>query len=126
MLRKNKLWLGLMSSVLALVSTSALAQWELNMPEGITGISRDTYSLHMIIFGICVLIGIVVMFVLSKPKKGTLLIPAPGYYHVLGVDRTTGERRETTFHAQTREAANGRAEMEGIVVTEIRQVNESL
>ena len=29
----------------------------LNMPEGITGISRDTYSLHMTIFIICVLIG---------------------------------------------------------------------
>jgi hypothetical protein len=76
--------------------------------------------------GLIVLIGVVTMYVLSKPKKGALLIPAPGYYHVLGVDKKTGERRETTFHAQSREAANGRAEMEGIVVTEIRQVNESL
>ena len=76
--------------------------------------------------GLMVLIGVVTMFVLSKPKKGKPIIPAPGYYHVLGVDKQSGERRETTFHAQSREAANGRAEMEGIVVTEIRQVNESL
>ena len=76
--------------------------------------------------GLIVLVGVAMMYVLSKPKKGTLLIPAPGYYHVLGVDKKTGERRESTFHAQSREAASGRAEMEGIVVTEIRQVDEAL
>jgi cytochrome c oxidase subunit 2 len=65
MLPKNKLWLGMMSVVLACASTGLQAAWELNMPEGITGISRDTYNLHMIIFGICVLIGVVVYGVLA-------------------------------------------------------------
>ncbi len=65
MLPKNKLWLGMMSVVLACASTGSQAAWELNMPEGITGISRDTYNLHMIIFIICVLIGIVVYGVLA-------------------------------------------------------------
>ncbi len=65
MLPKNKLWLGMMSVVLACASTGLQAAWELNMPEGITGISRDTYNLHMIIFGLCVLIGVVVYGVLA-------------------------------------------------------------
>jgi cytochrome c oxidase subunit 2 len=64
MLPKNKLWLGLMSMALALASPELLAAWELNMPEGVTGISRNTYDLHMIIVGICVLIGIIVYGVL--------------------------------------------------------------
>jgi cytochrome c oxidase subunit 2 len=60
----KKLWVGLTTLVLAFASTGLLAAWELNMPVGVTGISRDTYSLHMIIIGICVLIGITVYGVL--------------------------------------------------------------
>lgn len=89
MLRKNKLWLGLMSSVLALVSTTALAQWELNMPEGITGISRETYSLHMTIIIVCVLIAIVVYGVLAfsliKYRKSKGAIPAK-FHHSTKVE----------------------------------------
>jgi len=80
MLPKNKVWLGLISSVLALASTSALAAWDLNMPEGITGISRDTYQLHMTIFIICVVIGILVYGVLAfsliKYRKSKGAVPA--------------------------------------------------
>lgn len=35
-----------------------------NMPEGVTGISREIYSLHMVIFWICVVIGVVVFGVM--------------------------------------------------------------
>ena len=84
MLPKNKVWLGLLTALLALVleltSNAALADWELNMPEGITSISRDTYSLHMTIFIICVLIGIVVYGVLAwslfKYRKSKGAVPA--------------------------------------------------
>lgn len=80
MLPKNKLWLGLMSSVVVLASTTALGAYELNMPEGITGISRDTYQLHMIIFGICVLIGLAVygilVFSLIKYRKSKGAVPS--------------------------------------------------
>ncbi len=38
----------------------AQAEYGLNMTEGVTPISRELYSLHMIIMGICVVIGIVV------------------------------------------------------------------
>jgi cytochrome c oxidase subunit 2 len=38
----------------------ARAAWELNMPVGVTEISREVYHLHMLIFWICVVIGVVV------------------------------------------------------------------
>ncbi len=34
---------------------AALAAWELNMPVGVTELSRDIHGLHMLIFWICVL-----------------------------------------------------------------------
>lgn len=46
--------------VLALCSPALLAAWDLNMRQGITAISRETYDLHMIIFWVCVVIGVVV------------------------------------------------------------------
>lgn len=45
---------------LALAATPALAELGLNMPEGVTPFSRDVYWLHMLIFWICVAIGVVV------------------------------------------------------------------
>lgn len=61
---KIKFLPGLLSSALMLISTHASAAWELNMPVGITDISRETYSLHMLITIICALIGAVVYGVL--------------------------------------------------------------
>jgi cytochrome c oxidase subunit 2 len=43
---------------------TASAEWALNMPEGVTPLSKDIYELHMLIFGICVLIGSVVFGVM--------------------------------------------------------------
>lgn len=80
MLPKNKLWRGLVSVVLAVVSTAALAAWELNMPLGITSISRKTYSLHMTIFWVCVVIGVLVygvlVYSLFAYRKSKGAIPA--------------------------------------------------
>jgi len=39
---------------------AAFAAWELNMPVGVTELSREIHGLHMLIFWICVLIAIVV------------------------------------------------------------------
>lgn len=39
---------------------AALADWELNLPVGVTEITRETYQLHMLIFSICVIIGVIV------------------------------------------------------------------
>ncbi|MGP1665872.1 MAG: cytochrome c oxidase subunit II, partial [Rhodanobacter sp.] len=66
MLPKNKLWLRSMTAVLAqLCSTGLFAAWDLNMMQGVTDISRETYRLHMLIFGICVVIGLGVYGVLA-------------------------------------------------------------
>ncbi len=43
---------------------AAYADWQLNLREGVTEISRSVYSLHMIIFWICVVIAIVVFGVM--------------------------------------------------------------
>ncbi|MGB5323966.1 MAG: cytochrome c oxidase subunit II [Pseudomonadales bacterium] len=39
-------------------------RWGLNMTEGVTAVSREIYSLHMLIFWICVAIGVVVFGVM--------------------------------------------------------------
>ncbi len=43
---------------------AAHAAWELNMPVGVTEISRIVYDLHMLILWICVVIGVVVFGVM--------------------------------------------------------------
>ena len=50
-----------LGGVLSMLFVSAAdAEYALNMTEGVTPISRDLYSLHMIVFWICVVIGVVV------------------------------------------------------------------
>jgi cytochrome c oxidase subunit 2 len=39
-------------------SAGAYAEYGLNMPKGVTSVSQDVYDLHMLIFWICVVIGI--------------------------------------------------------------------
>ncbi|UTW11128.1 cytochrome c oxidase subunit II [Marinobacterium rhizophilum] len=47
-----------------LVSQPAIAAWEVNITQGATAIAREVYDLHMIIFWICVAIGVVVFGVM--------------------------------------------------------------
>lgn len=47
-----------------LVGSVAQADWTLNMPKGVTDISQEVYGLHMLIFWICVVIGIAVFGVM--------------------------------------------------------------
>ncbi len=46
--------------LLVAATGTAHAEWAVNMPQGVTPISRDVYNLHMLIFWICVAIGVVV------------------------------------------------------------------
>ena len=46
------------------ISAPTSAEWELNMPVGVTTISEAAYDLHMLILWICVVIGIVVFGVM--------------------------------------------------------------
>jgi len=48
------------AGLLAMLSTSARAEYKLNMTEGVTPISQQLFSLHMLVFWICVAIGVVV------------------------------------------------------------------
>lgn len=64
MLRKSKrVFATLLGAVFMLWLAPVLAEtakWQLNMPEGVTSISREVYGLHMQIFWWCVAIGVVV------------------------------------------------------------------
>lgn len=52
-------------SLLGLMGAStANADWALNMPEGITELSAETFGLHMMVFWWCVAIGIIVFGVM--------------------------------------------------------------
>ncbi len=50
----------LMTTLIGFWSSSALAKFTLNMPKGVTEISRDIYHLHMAMFWVCVAVGILV------------------------------------------------------------------
>ena len=68
-------------SLLGLVAAStAHADWELNMPKGVTELSAETYGLHMMVFWWCVAIGVVVFGVmiisLIKHRKAAGAKPA--------------------------------------------------
>ena len=53
--------LTLTSALVALASSkAAMAEYGLNMTQGITEVSKDIYDLHMMVFWVCVVIGIVV------------------------------------------------------------------
>ncbi len=61
----SRTWQRLSSVVLGLVlAPAAMADWGLNMPQGITEVSQSIFELHMLIFWICVWIGVVVFGVM--------------------------------------------------------------
>lgn len=62
MLRHACTWLG--SLFLIALSTSASANWEINMTPGVTEVSRSVFNLHMTIFWISVVIGAIVFAVM--------------------------------------------------------------
>jgi len=49
-----------LTALALVVAGPAAADWELNMPRGVTDISNEVYDLHMLIFKICVVIAVVV------------------------------------------------------------------
>jgi cytochrome c oxidase subunit 2 len=75
MMRKS--FLSLLGLVLA---STASAEWAVNMPKGVTELSKETYALHMMVFWWCVAIGVVVFGVmiisLVKHRKSKGVEPA--------------------------------------------------
>ena len=60
--------------VTMLLTTTASAEYELNMTEGVTPISQQIYGLHMLVFWICVVIGVLV-FALWRGRLSTTANP---------------------------------------------------
>lgn len=54
-----------MAMTTSFFTSSALADYELNMTQGVTPISRQIFDLHMIVFWICVVIGIGVFGIMA-------------------------------------------------------------
>ncbi|HNP37085.1 MAG TPA: cytochrome c oxidase subunit II [Woeseiaceae bacterium] len=58
----------------------ASADWALNMPQGVTDLSQETYDLHMMGFWVCTVIGVLVfgvmIFSLIKHRKTSGVAPA--------------------------------------------------
>jgi cytochrome c oxidase subunit 2 len=50
--------------LIAFAGAFAHADWELNMPQGVTDISEEVYGLHMLTFWVCVVIGVIVFGVM--------------------------------------------------------------
>lgn len=59
--KHSNLWrtITLASAILGLPST-AMAEWGLNLPRGVTAYSNTVYDLHMLVLYLCVAIGVVV------------------------------------------------------------------
>ena len=83
-------WQRLSSVVLGLVlAPAAMADWGLNMPQGITEVSQSIFELHMLIFWICVWIGVVVFGVMfysifkHRKSKGAV---ASKFHESLGLE----------------------------------------
>jgi len=66
-----------------LISCSAFAEWELNLTEGVTDISRRVYDMHMMVLWICIVIGIVVFgaMAISIVKHRKSVGHAPATFH---------------------------------------------
>ncbi len=58
---------------------NALADWGLTMPRGVTGLSAETYAIHMVVFWWCVAIAVIVfaamIYSLISHRKSTDAVP---------------------------------------------------
>lgn len=63
-----------------MTTSSTWADWELNLTQGVTDISRDVYDMHMFVLWICVWIGVVVFgamtYSMIKHRKSKGSVPA--------------------------------------------------
>src|SRR4051812_10912284 len=81
----NRFWISRLLITMAglTIGSSTLAAtdyWQLNMPKGVTPISKDMYDLHMIGMFVCIFIGVVVfgvmLYSLFHHRKSRGAIPA--------------------------------------------------
>lgn len=69
-----------LAAVLASLPAAAFAAWELNMPVGVTELSRRIHALHMLILWVCVLIAVavfgVMIYSIVKFRRSQGAVPA--------------------------------------------------
>ena len=78
-----------MKRLIALLLTGiagvAQADWDVNMPVGVTEISREVYGLHMLIFWVCVVIAVVVfgamIYALINHRQSVGAVPDKNMVH---------------------------------------------
>ena len=86
--------LAIVVPMLALLSNAALAtgeRWQVNMPESVTAIGQEIYGLHMLIFYICVAVGIltfIYMFYTLIAYRKSQGAEAANFHDHLGVELT--------------------------------------
>ena len=56
----RSVYVSVTTAVLLISPTIACAAWELNLPRGVTPFSKEIYDLHMLVLGVCCVIGVVV------------------------------------------------------------------
>src|SRR5690242_1609645 len=74
---------ALLGSLLPLAALAEEARSKYNMPPGVTAISHEVYNLHMLIFGVCCVIGALVFGVMiySIIKHRKSVHPTPANFH---------------------------------------------
>ncbi len=80
--------------------------------------------LVMLAPGLIVIIGVAVAFLFHRAPKPDS--DGPRYFHVLGIDPKTNAARELTLQAEGPGAARGLAQLQGIIVTDVTPIVESL
>ncbi len=76
---------GLATALLTMVAPTAQAAWTLNMTQGISAISRNIYSLHMMVFWVCVWLAVavfgVMIYSLVRFRKSQGAVPDTSLVH---------------------------------------------
>ncbi len=71
---------SLLCMALVLIPGAVFADYKLNMPQSVTAVGKDIYSLHMLVFWICVVVGIgvfgVIIYSLINHRKSKGVTPA--------------------------------------------------
>ena len=76
---------GLLAGAAFLPTGAALAAWEVNLPVGVTELSREIHGLHMLIFWICVIIAAAVF--------GMMIYSIVKFRHSQGAGNSPAVRR---------------------------------
>ncbi|HEX6999378.1 MAG TPA: cytochrome c oxidase subunit II [Gammaproteobacteria bacterium] len=73
-------WAGALSALGLMNASSAWADWQLNMPVGVTPISHEVFQLHMMVLWVCLIVGIGVFGVMTvaiiRYRKSAGAVPA--------------------------------------------------